>query len=216
MRWRPRPRGRKWSSLGAPRVEEGATSRRNDEPRMNEAGRALETGARYFSATIARSVVTRRRRARMGDYRSPTPQGRPRDDHSSKIIVHICGGGFCRVRAERARAGSEHDGMQRKIQSGQGCGHAQRPEVERFPQGQLRRRRRSQRPAAAPAAAPAPERRKPPSRKPAAAPAPVPTGNAVFPSAVVRNMPRKAPARPGCTPASISTRPTRTATPMAA
>src|SRR5665213_697906 len=51
-------------------LKRGATSRHNAEPRMNEAGSRGVSGARYFTAPIVRSVVTRRRGVRMGDYRA--------------------------------------------------------------------------------------------------------------------------------------------------
>src|SRR4030088_1380969 len=41
---------------------------------MNEAWRAAFSGSRYFRATVDRSVVTRRRCARMGAFRSLCPK----------------------------------------------------------------------------------------------------------------------------------------------
>src|SRR5260370_2446206 len=68
---RSRPRGRilsSWEHLG---LKTGATSRCHAEPRMNEAALAVFSGSRYFGATMACSVVTRCRHARMGAFRSP-------------------------------------------------------------------------------------------------------------------------------------------------
>src|SRR3981081_4770555 len=107
MPGRVRPRGATWASWEHLGLKIGATSRCHAEPRMNEAGLAAFSGARYFGATIASSVVTRRRRARMGNFRSPCPK-ETKDDRSSKIIVRGCDIGFCRARGDIISAGPDH------------------------------------------------------------------------------------------------------------
>ena len=140
-----------------------------------------------------------------------------KDDLSSQIIVRSCGIGFCRVRGHRAGAGADHAGMQCEISGRQDRGHPERAEVERFPQGPVRRGCDRHAAAAAPAAAPAaPPAPKEAEAKPKKEAAPRPLRHRRRPSAMpcsrtrsIRNMPRKAPARGACTPASINTMPTR-------
>ena len=168
-----------------------------------------------------RSVVTRRRCARMGILRSPCPK-ETKDDHSSKIIVRRCGIGFCRVRGDRAGAGPDHAGMQCEISGRQDRRHAQRPEVERFPQGPMRRRRRrgarrcARRRTRCRSAAPAaPKRSQEGSRtRRRAGAADRACGIPVRGRSEIRQGNRRQGA--GCTPASISTTPTRPPTAMAA
>src|SRR3982074_2112435 len=98
MPGRLRPRGTIWSSWEHPGLKRGATSRCHAEPRMNEAGLAAFSGARYFGATIASSVVTRRRRARMGNLDHHAPR-RPRMTVQAKLLFAVAISGFAALAA---------------------------------------------------------------------------------------------------------------------
>ena len=206
---------------GAPRIEGRAQRSRCDaEPRMNE---QLRRGSapQYFDRTNRSRVVASRGCARMGACRSPCPK-ETKDDHSSKNTVRDCGVGFCRARGDVAGACPDRAGMQRQIPGRQDRRHARRPEVERLPQSAMRRRRRGgappPRPLPPPARAGSAEAAKPAegSRDAAAAARACRQARRCIRPPSIRNIPRKAPARRACTPASISTTPTRPPTPMAA
>ena len=137
---RSRPRGKKGSSWEHLGLKRRATSARDAEPWMNEAGRPAFRVHDILQRGTDRSVVTRRRWARMGVCQICHGPKETKDDRSSKIIVCRCGVGFCRVRGDFAGAGADHAGMQCKISGRQDRRHAQRPEMERFPQGPMRRR----------------------------------------------------------------------------
>ena len=186
---------------------------------MNEAGRRSghDILAQRGPLPLSRAVAA----LGWGVSRSSCPK-ETKDDHSSKIIVCGCGVGFCRVRGDLAGAGPDHAGMQREISGRQDRRHAQRPEVERFPQGPMRRRRRGgARCRAAPPRPPRRRRPKPSRAAEAERPRPPrrrrrPRAPRCSPPPWIRNTPRKPPARRACTPASINTTPTRPPTPMAA
>ncbi len=180
----------------------------------------------YFDRTNAPRVVASCGCARMGGADDCPKE--TRDDYSSKNTGRDCGVGFGCACDDVAGEGPDRAGMQRQIPGRENRRHARRPEVERLPESPVRRRRYAAA-AAAPAAAPA-------AAAPAAAPKEPPRRSRQEGSQAaaelrrlllrqaprsirtpsIRNIPRRPPARPACTPAWISTTPTRPPTAMAA
>ncbi len=148
-----------------------------------------------------------------------SPEEKPRMTYSSKVIVRDCRVGFRRARDDIAGAGADRAGMQRQIPGRQDRRHARRPEVERFPQGPvrrrchrrrrlprqppLRRRRRRQTPSRS-------RRRKPPLRRPHR------QGPAVFPYAVDPKYSKETAGKARMHTCVDQYKPTRPPTPMAA
>ena len=149
-----------------------------------------------------------------------------RDDYSSKNTGRDCVVGFGCVCDEFAGERPDRAGMQRQIPGCQNRRHARRPEVERLPESPVRRGRngRADGRRSAPQRLRPQSRRKPPNhprRKPRKLPRKLRRRlHRQAPRSIrtpsIRNIPRRPPARRACTPAWISTMPTRPATAMAA
>ena len=134
-----------------------------------------------------------------------------RDDYSSKNTGRDCGVGFGCLCDDFAGQRPDRAGMQRQIPGGESRRHVGRPEVERLPQGAVRRRRCSRTGRCGSGCrAQGREEGEPPRRNPRK-PRRLPHRQA--PRSIrtpsIRNIPRRPPARRACTPAWTSTMPTR-------
>src|SRR3982075_3931307 len=158
---------------------------------MNEAWRAAFSGARYFRATVDRSVVTRRRCARMGAFRSLCPK-ETNMTIQAKLLCAVAVSSFAALAAAEPAQALTTQECSAKYQAAKAAGTLGGQKWNDFRKAQCGADATAA-PAAAPAApaaaapaapaAPKEAAAKPKKEAAPAAPA-APSGPAVFPSAV--------------------------------